>query len=103
MNILSFIEDNTDLIKNKGSHEIDEAGVNIDTLKRYDAVIYDVMSLVSFEDNKDSLINKDVFKVAVLGEMDELPVFKNFRTDGWILEGRMDKLSEFLDEVVKKL
>ena len=103
MTILSFLEDNSELMKHKGNHEIEDASVNIDTLKKYDAVLYDVMSLVAFEDSKDSLLNKDVFKISVLSDMDELPVFENFRTDGWILENRFDKLAEFFDVVESKL
>lgn len=103
MTILSFLDDNTELIKHKGNHEIDQASVDIDTLKNYDAVVYDVMSLVAFEDNRDSLINKNVFKISVLSDMDELAVFENFRTDGWILESRFDKLAEFFDVVESKL
>ena len=76
---------------------------DIDTLKNYEVVMYDVMSLVAFEDNRDILMNKQMFKVAILGDIDELDVFKNFRTDGWILADRLDKMPEFLDLIQTKI
>jgi hypothetical protein len=103
MNILSFLEDNSKLSQSCGSHTFQDANADIDTLKNYEVVMYDVMSLVAFEDNRDILMNKQMFKVAILGDIDELDVFKNFRTDGWILADRLDKMPEFLDLIQTKI
>jgi hypothetical protein len=103
MNILSFVEDNPNIEKGCTGHSFQDATKDIDTLKKYDVVMYDVMSLVAFEDNRDILANKNMFKVAILGDMDEIDVFKNFRTDGWILADRLDKMPEFLDLIKTKL
>jgi hypothetical protein len=103
MNVLSFLEDNSKISQSCGSHTFQDANQDIDTLTNYEVVMYDVMSLVAFEDNRDILVNKNMFKVAILGDLDEIEVFKNFRTDGWILADRMDKLPEFLDIIQTKL
>ena len=97
--VLSIDETFIDKI-NKG--EVENIPSEIDTKKHYDLAIYDILSLIDFEDARENISNKDVYRIAVIDGADDLPAFENYKTDAWIYREKLTSFQKMLNEAMDK-
>jgi hypothetical protein len=98
MRILSFIEDGINISKG----EVEKVPSEIDPKRHYDLAVYDILSLIDFEDARENISNKDVYRVAVIDGADDLPAFENYKTDAWIYREKLASFQAMLDEAMDK-
>jgi hypothetical protein len=98
MRIISFIEDEIKLEKD----EVEKNPGEIDPKKHYDLAVYDILSLIEFEDARENISNKEVYRVAVIDGADDLPAFENYKTDAWIYREKLGSFQNMLNEAMDK-
>ena len=88
--ILSFLDDDGGLgALNSENMSIIKHSSNIDYSEYYDIVLYDTLSFIGFEDVRLQLTNRKIYRIAILDDMDELDVFRNYKTDAWLLRNKI--------------
>ena len=98
MRLISFVEDDIKLEK----MEVEKVPSEIDPKRHYDLAIYDILSLIDFEDARESIENKDIYRVAVIDGADDLPAFENYKTDAWIYREKLTSFQKMLAEAEDK-
>ena len=99
--ILSFLDDDAGLnVFNSENVQVIKQSSDMDYNEYYDIIIYDTLSFISFEEIRLKLSNKKIYRIAILDDMDELDIFKNFKTDAWLLK---DKVSTHFQELLDNL
>lgn len=82
-------------------YHIDILEENVPSIE-YDMVIYDIETLIDFEDIRKEIQNKNVFRIALLDEEDDKLAFKSFKTHAWIFKEKLDKFPELVKEICTK-
>jgi hypothetical protein len=98
MRVLSFIEDDIKLDKD----EVEKNPGEIDPKRHYDLAVYDILSLIDFEDARENIGNKDIYRIAVIDGADDLPAFENYKTDAWIYREKLGNFQSMLSEAMDK-
>ncbi len=86
--ILSLI--NSDFPKSD-FYSIDILEENVPNI-HYDMVIYNIETLIEFEDMRDDIENKNVYRISILDDEDDKPAFESFKTHAWIFKEKIDSL-----------
>jgi len=68
-----------------------------------DVIILDINSIFDYEEKKHEACKKDFTSIAIIDEQSDYDAFKNFGITAWIKRENLDKLSELLDEVKKRM
>ena len=68
----------------------------------YDMVMYNIETLIDFEDMRDNIQNESVYRISVLDDEDDKPAFENFKTHAWIFKEEIDSLPELVKTISQK-
>jgi hypothetical protein len=100
MRVLSFIDDEFTLTG--PDNAVEKVNGEIDPNRHYDIAVYDILTLIDFEDARENIDNKSVYRIAVIDGTDDLPAFENYKTDAWIYRDKLDQFQKLLDTAIER-
>ena len=65
----------------------------------YDMVIYNIETLIDFEDTRGNIENDNVYRISMLDEEDDKPAFESFKTHAWIFKEEIASLPELVKTI----
>ena len=68
----------------------------------YDMVMYNIETLIDFEDMRDNIQNESVYRISILDDIDDKPAFESFKTHAWIFKEEIDSLPELVKTICQK-
>jgi hypothetical protein len=68
-----------------------------------DVIILDIVTIFDYEEKKGELCKEDYYSIAIIDDLEDYDVFKNFGISTWIKREEISKLPSLLDEIKTKL
>ena len=62
----------------------------------YHMVIYNIETLIDFEDMRGEISNEDVYRIAMMDDEDDKPAFESFKTHSWIFKEKISSLPDLV-------
>jgi len=69
----------------------------------YDVAILDINSIFDYEEKKNNFVKSNYMSIAIIDDPSDYDAFKNFGITAWIKRENLNKLSELLKEIEKRL
>lgn len=79
-------------------YSVDILGENVPDIY-YDMVIYNIDTLIDFEDMRNEIQNEYVYRVAILDEREDKPAFESFKTHAWIFKDKIDSFPNLVKTI----
>lgn len=79
-------------------YSIDILGESVPDI-HYDMVIYNIETLIDFEDMRGEIQNENVYRIAMLDEEDDKPAFESFKTHSWIFKDKIEELPNLIKTI----
>ena len=68
----------------------------------YDMVVYNIETLIDFEDMRGDIENENVYRISMLDDEDDKPAFESFKTHAWIFKYEIESLPELVKAICQK-
>ena len=79
-------------------YSVDILGESVPDI-HYDMVIYNIETLIDFEDMRNEIHNENIYRISMLDDEDDKPAFESFKTHAWIFKDTISSLPELVKTI----